>query len=146
MPDRISDEQISMEKSIFRENLIMLCDARRLTGAEASRLSGVDYQVVQNLLARRQNEPKLSDAIALARLFGMSVEEMMASAAHPAPYVAAETHYRHVLDLVCNLDHDERGRLLNDLRARGEQTGSVRIPTAQELRRSEERVSEEAFS
>lgn len=58
----------------FRENLKYLMDFKNIQTKELSKLSGISENTIKSYLKEASSEPKISNAISIAKALGVSVE------------------------------------------------------------------------
>lgn len=58
----------------FRENLKYLMDCKNIQTKELSKLSGISENTIKSYLKESSSEPKISNAISIAKALGVSVE------------------------------------------------------------------------
>lgn len=71
--------------SAFRNNMYMYLENKNITLAEISELSGIPYPTLRTFLYGNSRDTNLSNAIKLAKTFGVSVDELVGAETIPEP-------------------------------------------------------------
>ncbi len=73
-----------MTRTTFRERLGALQEASGLAGTEISRAAGLSAGAVNHFLSGRRASPDANSLLALARVFGVSVDYLLAGGEEPS--------------------------------------------------------------